>query len=366
MKTRPDRCDFENLPADWLDGNLSPEQEELFQAFLKRNPGLAETLPALKLVNLKPPEVTFAGKGSLKRSPDSISEEQFVTLCIASLENDLAAAQQEELDQIVSNDENKRAALELIKRLKVRPRPAVFRRKSAVKKLTAGQRIFRYSLAGLSMAATVALLIMVRLFVDPSAKVTESHISHPFAAGSGISGPHERVPAEKSSIAGSQLPQVPEAGPEMPGDKTAQIKPPGGRMAQGATVESTDSIPVSRHAPPAVLAVRMPEIPVAEPDPDPFILRKFNPRNMIPEDAKHRSNVDRFIARLFHGVIMNDTLSGDRPVKSFDLAIAGITGINKLLGWDMTLDKITDEKGELRSYYFASGLLKFNAPAKKP
>ena len=57
---------------------------------------------------------------------------------------------------------------------------------------------------------------------------------------------------------------------------------------------------------------------------------------------------------------MNDT-----PLKSYEIAEAGIEGINKLLGWDMALVRTNDDSGELKSLYFSSRLIKFNAPVRK-
>jgi hypothetical protein len=86
----------------------------------------------------------------------------------------------------------------------------------------------------------------------------------------------------------------------------------------------------------------------------------------LPLFEDERSNVDRFIARLFHEKIMKDTISGYRPVRTYDIAVAGITGLNKLFGWEMAFNKNTDETGEIKSYYFSSKLIKINAPVKKP
>jgi len=80
----------------------------------------------------------------------------------------------------------------------------------------------------------------------------------------------------------------------------------------------------------------------------------------------NRSNVELFLARLFHERIMKDKNAGTRPVESFEIAQAGITGLNKLFGWEIALQKNTDENGDTRSYNFSSRLLKFNAPVKKP
>jgi len=52
-------------------------------------------------------------------------------------------------------------------------------------------------------------------------------------------------------------------------------------------------------------------------------------------------------------------------VESFEIAQAGITGLNKLFGWEIALNKNTDTNGEIRSYNYSSRLLKFNAPVKK-
>ena len=177
MNMKPDRSDYEIWFTDWLDGKLSHEQAEIFIAFLKQNPDLSDELNDLKLVRLEPPEITFSGKDNLRRSPENHSDEQFDNLCIACLENDLTTREQEELDHIVSLDENKRKNYELIKKLKLKPAAVVFRGKGSVKKLTAGRRIFRYSLAGLSMAAALALLVTFYFYIKPAFIPLDSQVS---------------------------------------------------------------------------------------------------------------------------------------------------------------------------------------------
>ena len=64
-------------------------------------------------------------------------------------------------------------------------------------------------------------------------------------------------------------------------------------------------------------------------------------------------------------VLSRVTFPIDETQTRSDLAKAGITGLNKLLGWEMSLQKNTDESGDIKSYYFSSRLLKFKAPVKK-
>jgi len=53
------------------------------------------------------------------------------------------------------------------------------------------------------------------------------------------------------------------------------------------------------------------------------------------------------------------------PLKVYEIAEAGVTGLNRLFGWGMSLDEKNDNKGDLKSVYFSSKILKFNAPVKK-
>ncbi|HSL86673.1 MAG TPA: hypothetical protein VK861_07035, partial [Bacteroidales bacterium] len=78
-----------------------------------------------------------------------------------------------------------------------------------------------------------------------------------------------------------------------------------------------------------------------------------------------RSNVNRFFARVFHEKIMRDTTAGEKPVRAYDIAEAGIAGLNKLFGTEMALQRNTGKNGEVTSVYFSSRLLKFNAPVRK-
>ncbi|MGC1391224.1 MAG: hypothetical protein WA816_09315, partial [Bacteroidales bacterium] len=73
----------------------------------------------------------------------------------------------------------------------------------------------------------------------------------------------------------------------------------------------------------------------------------------------------KFIARTFREKILKEKTAKDSPLKIYEIAEAGVAGLDKLLGWQMALDEKKDSNGELRSVYFSSKILKFNAPIKK-
>ena len=51
-------------------------------------------------------------------------------------------------------------------------------------------------------------------------------------------------------------------------------------------------------------------------------------------------------------------------IEMFDIAQAGVEGINKLTGGNMTLERIFDENGNPSKTEFTSRLLAFSTPAK--
>jgi hypothetical protein len=359
---KPDRSNYEIWFTDWLDGNLGEEQVEEFKIFLKENPDLQEELIGLNVINLEPSDFVFSGKNNLKKSPESLSEAQFEHLCIANLENDLTPSQKAELNKIIDNNENRRRSFELIQKLKLKPSAGSFKRKSSVKKLTAGQKIFRLSVIGLSAAATIALLVAIYLFSPANMKKetpqtaqnikpdTLSIESHPAIIIKEVKPGSDRntfTPAVSKSKA-------------ITSDRESNVT-----LAEQINQQIPDSISViQRSEALSMLEVKMPENIIMAYRPTSDVLLAYSP-GYIPPLIDERSNVERFLARLFHEKIMRDPVSGNRPVESFEIAAAGISGLNKLFGWEMALHKNTDENGEIRSYNFTSKLLKFNAPVKK-
>ena len=94
-----------------------------------------------------------------------------------------------------------------------------------------------------------------------------------------------------------------------------------------------------------------------------MIASSLSPVSIDYDDG--RSNIGKFIARTFRDKILREKKVNDTPLKPYEIAEAGITGLNKLLGWEMALNEKTDVDGNVKSIYFSSKMLKFNAPVKK-
>lgn len=360
---KPDRSNYEIWFTDWLDGNLSEQEIGELKLFLSENPDLEEELNGLSVVSLNPPDLMFSGKKGLEKSPERLSESQFEHLCIASLENDLTPAQKTELDDIISSDEARRKSFELIQKLKLMPMAGSFARKNSVKKLTTGQKILRLSVIGLSAAATIALVVSIFRFLPQNHKNgTQTIVQY-------IIPDSVTIEARQAIVSREEKPVNDRRNINPTAIKSVTLISSGAEIAETAETafqETTDSAYFFRRVESLTgLKVAVPSdiftayLPVND------VIRTYDP-GYIPPLMDNRSNVELFLARLFHERIMKDPNAGTRPVKSFDIAQAGITGLNNLFGWEIALQKNTDDNGDTRSYNFSSRLLKFNAPVKKP
>jgi hypothetical protein len=90
-----------------------------------------------------------------------------------------------------------------------------------------------------------------------------------------------------------------------------------------------------------------------------------NPAINFPDLDYERSRVGKFISRTFREKILREKTPHDVPLKGYEIAEAGVAGLNKLFGWQMALDMKNDDNGQPKSVYFSSKILKVSAPVKK-
>lgn len=367
---KPERSNYEIWFIDWLDGKLNSQQIGELQLFLQENPDLQQELDAFAAVYLKPYKEIFNGKDAIRRTYNNLTPGQFEHLCIAYYENDLSPAQISELREMLDSDPEKRKSFELMGKLKLIPPDIAFSHKSKLKKLTAEQKIFRLATIGLSIAASVAFIIMVYFVLRPVFNEPQEQIAVDPTADTLLIRTISPVVAANLSITSNSPGRIAEV-------DAAVIK--SGTTDENASIsfqtipsENTDSSSVNGGSVPIEKIMALSSVRVSVPanlsagsNPASSVLRPRRYENLPPFFDDGRSNVERFLARFFHEKILKNTESGDKPVETFEIAEAGITGLNKLFGWEIALQKNVDEGGEVKSYYFNSKLLKFNAPVKK-
>ena len=160
-----ERSNYEIWLIDWLDGNLNDVQVEALKLFLNENPDLKKEAEELTTFTLYPATFSFPGKNTLKKTAADITESQFEFLCVGYLENDLSVTQEKELFEIINNDSEKEKMFELIQKTKLTALNINYPYKKQLIKRAFSERLIRYSVIGLSAAATVALIITSYLVI---------------------------------------------------------------------------------------------------------------------------------------------------------------------------------------------------------
>jgi len=374
-----DRSNYEIWLIDWLDGNLSDLQVEQLQVFLNENPDLKEDLNELKIVTLKSPEKSFPDKDRLKKSTADLTYAQFEYLSVAYLEKDISSGQQAELMETIEQDPEKKRSFELIQKTKLVPASLRYKDKSKLKKRTLIRNVMRFPVIGLSAAATIALLIAVYLLIpdnlydkskDGMLSVSEQHKDGVLSVSAqNIMADNDPLQPSVNKLTVKKDTEFKIFIPE----KIYKNLIPVVHKKNSVISQSklTEAIPKdSLRTNPGNPKIEHQRIPVhLTIDLNGGLINNTLIASGIPvtipvyEDE--RSKLGRFIAKTFREKILKESASKDGPLKGYELAEAGVTGLNKLFGWEMALDEKNDENGELKSIYFSSKLLKFNAPVKK-
>ncbi len=356
-----DRSNYEIWLIDWLDGNLNDLQVEQVQAFLAENPDLKEEFGEIEFFSLKPSKNGYPDKSSLRRSAGELSQTQFEYLCAASVENDLTDDQQTELDELIGEDPEKRKVFELFGKTKLSPVNVIYPFKKQLIRRTALQNVIRISFIGFSAAAVIAVAFVLYFSRTPDLPLKHESVSQVIVRDSIV----KVNPVRKT---GAEEPRKESDKKNIP-VKRQNIKNtvPAQHYARSASLSPQDHIgDVDSASNRTQIVVRKINL---EPDVDftPVITANLISLNFSPaglQEDDERPRFSRFIARTFREKFLKDRSPKDSPLKVYEIAKASVTGLNKLLGWEMALDERKDLNGQLKSVYFSSKILKFNAPVK--
>jgi hypothetical protein len=359
---KPDRFNYEIWLIDWLDGKLDQAQTELLLAFLEANPDIKEETAALSLSKLADTGTGFPGKEILKKSISDLPASQIEYLSVAYLEKDINETQAKELNENISSDAGNKKIFDTIQKTILKPdENIIFRNKAILIKETTSTRVIKFPVAWLSAAA--AILLIITLFLAPefrndgitdtaSSVETEDAIIKPFEVRTDVYYyPEEKVTSPEGTAAG--IKPEPAAVKDNP-LQTAELNYPEPLLSEKNTNEDKiNAVPVFL---PAGNFAQFTD----------FSLLASKIKTPVPgyydED---RTRLGKFIARNFREKLLDEEIAGDDPLKAYEIAEAGIEGLNKLLGWEMALVRNNDEEGDVSSLYFSSKIIKFNAPVKK-
>jgi hypothetical protein len=356
-----DKSNYEIWLIDWLDGNLTDFQIERLQHFLRENPELKEEFEELTTFRLNPSGLSFPHKNNLKKTIAELSRSHIEYLSVAYLENDLTAEEERELLESIEYDNEKKLSFELIQRTRLSPGNISYKHKNRLIKRSFSQNVMRWSLIGLSAAAIATVVIITSVSTPHTLNVNINKTAHAVASAStpreqqfGVASNHVRTgsiinPSKNRSKTFIGLLKRPQVNSQLNNNQPAEI----------------DSLSVSYdHSPIIINKIRISPSIGLNGDFSRNTLIAFIPAATVQEYDEGRSKLRRFIAKTFREKILKENKAKDSPLKAYELAKAGVSGLDKLLGWEMALDERKDTNGVLKSVYFSSKILKFNAPVK--
>lgn len=346
------RENYEIWFTDWLDNNLTSRQTDELYAFLEQNVDLRDEFNDLAGIKLEPEKILYPGKDMLRKSSSEIDLTQFDLLCAAMVEKDLSSVQEREMQEIISSDEERKKTSEIFGMLKLHPPGEVYSGKNKLLRKTAGQKIFRLAAIGLSAAATIAFIVTIG-FLRPS-------LTSPSFQGIGMIS-DEMTPSGIQQNPGSEPVN------STPVDSAENVPPAIEEpVAEEKELQAEPDAPeliMERETVPQKVALNVSSSLTRGEESNSLIASSVSfVAEEVQIDDDNRSNVGRFLAQTFRTKVLDE--ASDEPVKGYEIAEVGINGINKLLGWDMALSRNSDENGEIKSVYFSSRMLKFNAPVK--
>jgi hypothetical protein len=357
-----DRSNYEVWFIDWLDGKLNSFQTgELFR-FLDLNTDLKEEFNDLASISRLSAHYTYPHKDGLKKSVEEISDTQFGYLCAARLENDLSELQKSEIDEIIANDPRKKTIFDQINKARLSPLNINYKHKKQLLKRTPSRRIVRLSIIGLSAAAAITLILTTYLTAPLNLqdnKVNEAAVIIPENNLNKQST--EKIPEIIESVDNkrSESPKIKVAGTEI-------FKPIQGTSQMAAVAENNNgNSATGNYAEAGVEKIKIIDIGMLSQNTDRYELASSYIYVADEEPETERNKFGRYIAKTFREKILKEKTPADSPLKAYEIAEAGVSGINKIFGWEMALDKKNDGNGNLKSVYFSSRIIKFNAPVKK-
>lgn len=354
-----DKSNYEIWLIDWLDGNLTDMQAKQVLQFLDENPDLKEEFGEIELFSLKPSQNQYPDKSRLKRSAHDLSQTQFEYLCIASIENDLTEDQQAELNQLIGEDPEKKKTFELIAMTRLIPANAAYPYKKRLFRKTVLQNVIRMSFIGLSAAAVIAIAFILYFTRTPDLTLKHESVSQ------AVDSVKEAQPDQKIAVKEPLKEIYPATVPvqKQNSKNTVRVQHYAQNALQSSVNQKSKTDSASNRTPVSVRKIKIqPDFDLKAATPDNLISLNYTP--VAPPFEEDRSRFSRFIARNFREKFLKDKSQKDSPLKVYEIAKASVTGLNKLLGWEMALDERKDLNGQLKSVYFSSKILKFNAPVK--
>lgn len=353
------RNNYEAYLLDLMEGKLSVSDQQKVRDFLMLNPDCSPSLLGPKPWILEPEEVLYSGREKLKKEfPDAdagISESNFDLFSIARMEGDLTPNQERDHQQMVVGDEEKNLEWSRWMQTRLVAHKVKYEGKGALKRKRSLKRGVIW-LSVLSAAAAIALLLIL-LRVDSNierAPIVEESVNQ--EESSTLENSSSPVLAEESlSLADDPVLFSIKKVTDVPVESDGQGEQQSPARTQDTLVPIEPKLVESR---PLRLAANMP-IPDHAVDYD-----QITPLNIPPTKA----SISNLTLAQIGEIDVQEALvtyKEKKDISVWSIANAGLKGINKITGADMSLLAARDESGDLSGVRFKSKRLSVSRPVER-
>jgi len=321
--------------TDFYDGTLTAIEKEALSNFLDLNPSLKKEFEAFREISLHPEISTRIDKSSLYKN-------------ISDLDPELRA---EEFDLLIGEYGTKED-LEQSAGLILTPPLLEYPYKSKLKRIPYRARAFKLAVRGLSAAASIAIIVMLYIFLPGNRNISQSYST---ASALPFNIQHKSPNRELTALLKENrilpkeihIKEAPSAAQLLANDnlsgaiediaraEAVEIRPAGYKnmiMIAGADIQNPSNL------------LQMQEFDVQIDQPD------LSPR--------------QFLALNFRKHLLGENIESAENLKAYEVADVSISGLNKLMGWEMKFEKETDGEGRLKAYKFTSQLINLDRKTK--
>jgi hypothetical protein len=353
------RNNYEEYFLDFLEGNLSPSEEDLLMSFLDKNSDLKEELELLNEFPEVRIEETFPEKSNLKKSENNIESntDNFNELCIARIEGDLSKEASHEFDSFISENKKRKKEFELFTLTKVQAdKSIIFENKHRIKKSVFGLFITKNRYSIISAAASIVIALALFTLIPKNTEHIPLNIAQ-------IEKPNKQKEVQEE-VKKEQMSKTQVA--EVIKQEIIENTEPLDKNDNNIKENITDSAIVKQtmnYQQYEKIASLQIEVEYSSVDKS-IVYPEYTIYQLVESDTKNKHfSVKSFIA----GVINKEVFNRDRneKIEMFDVAQASLNGINRITGSNMKLTRIYDENGKPNKTEFSSKLIAFSTPAKK-
>jgi hypothetical protein len=370
------RNNYEAFLLDLMEGKLSVSDQQKVRDFLMLNPDCSPSSFGSEPWVLEPEKVFYSGREKLKKelpnADTGISESNFDLFSIARMEGDLTASQEWDHQQMVEGDEERRLEWSQWQQTRLVAREVIYRGKSSLRRKSGVKRGIIW-LSVLSSAAAFALLLIF-LRVDTNTERT------PIAEES--SELEESSSRENSDTPDLtvETPSLEEETPTLEKETLALADDPVLFSIKKVTDGPIESDGKEKHRSPAVTQdTLLPEesklvesrpLRLATSNPNPATSAhtidydQIEPLNIPPT----RTSITNLTLAQIGEIDVQEALvtyKEEKDISVWSIANAGLKGLNKITGADMSILAARDESGGFSGFRFKSKRFSVASPVER-